>query len=1086
MLRRPVRANCMVLRHLAAAILVVRPALRHAAAHSVGRDAALERLDLLGLLSGVDGVIDARWAEGEARDTEGPEFAERYLRAGVQLALRALADLREGAGSTGLRGVRPSADMIEQRVWRALLDERGKRSMAEQGEAAGRRLEEVSTEPVSANASDIVGGNVFGSEEWWQDKETSYALFMLVAIGSVLFLVCCLETTCLRSTLLGSHLVHAVVQAETKFESAATAAGRRISAVIKPDLTEVQVIRVTPSHKRGNTFLSDWTDTQREEFWANMEKQAMTRRDPAEMTKRRRMMSKQPTRQNWDVVAFRQQTFPAMEAKGVVTIHLTRIGRCSEVVDVLVGTSEPPPSCFMAQAGKDFVEMQTVVRFEPFQTTASFEVKLLQTDVWSTTRFFLVSLKRVVSDNALLGGPSIATWGTDEDDGPTARVAILQADVFPCNIPQHRMDDPSGLWLMYYYLKDRIKERGKHFWKTLFGRMYNPVHNVLVTVYVRKLLIDWACEPAAGGSHRKAIIVTLVQFASLVILRWGDQMQTMNRGRTGAVRMLHRRQLLQKLMMIDHKETYEVHPTVWFYNALLNVESATVMGYWQAYEISMNGFALLLCLLATFVDPLHGWKVNQATLVPSLGIVIIVPISISLVMRRRERLAELLEQRMDGETAWVETFSWMCRSARDLYSLGPRELAHIESLFVDQTNQFLSRHVIARDLTNDSAWVTRWLGAIGYLMVMLWGAFRLLQEKTDGSDEYTTGDYVLLLSVYLKFGRYLNAVNMSIVKMQTAAVSIRRLAALLNLQENRSLYKDEADIELRMMEPLPEDVIELRNVRLTFPENKPGGLGPMGPINVPLNVRIPLGHLVTIHGGTEPQRMSFMAVVARILLPTEGEVLTPHHTWTVMMPAVPAELPKNLTVQETLALAGAPNIVAHSFAQVLELDPEKSVEVLAPGETQLLAIARAMLRDPEVLVLIRPFAFVATRHRTRLGRLLRVWQMGGAEGIVETLLRLSGRCLKVHDERVRPRARTLIVAGMGIPGGVIPGEASNDFSINLDKLGMSSSTYSFGAKSDLWERAWDTVSDVSPAQFGSSTRASSPLRFGSRINSPAP
>jgi len=110
------------------------------------------------------------------------------------------------------------------------------------------------------------------------------------------------------------------------------------------------------------------------------------------------------------------------------------------------------------------------------------------------------------------------------------------------------------------------------------------------------------------------------------------------------------------------------------------------------------------------------------------------------------------------------------------------------------------------------------------------------------------------------------------------------------------------------------------------------------------------------------------------------------------------------------------------------------VETLAPGDLQLLAIARAMLRDPEVLVLIRPFAYIASKHRPRLAELLRAWQTGGAERIVECLLKQQGKCLNVLEERVQPRARTLILAGPSIPGGKMPGDCSNDVKIILDAL----------------------------------------------------
>lgn len=147
---------------------------------------------------------------------------------------------------------------------------------------------------------------------------------------------------------------------------------------------------------------------------------------------------------------------------------------------------------------------------------------------------------------------------------------------------------------------------------------------------------------------------------------------------------------------------------------------------------------------------------------------------------------------------------------------------------------------------------------------------------------------------------------------------------------------------------------------------------------------------------------------------------------------------RGLTVQGCISLAGAPAIIAHSLAQILELRPERPVELLAPGDLQLLAIARAMLRDPEVLVLIRPFAYVASRKRQRLAELLRAWQTGGAERIVECLLRQQGRHLNVLEERARPRPRTLVLAGVNIPGGRMPGDCSKDVRISLSEVGDSS------------------------------------------------
>lgn len=89
-----------------------------------------------------------------------------------------------------------------------------------------------------------------------------------------------------------------------------------------------------------------------------------------------------------------------------------RSGVCRERVQVLVGTGDLKQSCFMAKAGVDYLSKQEVVVFEPGQTKALFEVELLQRKVkWSTTCFFVVTLKCVPTNNALLGGPGLAFAG---------------------------------------------------------------------------------------------------------------------------------------------------------------------------------------------------------------------------------------------------------------------------------------------------------------------------------------------------------------------------------------------------------------------------------------------------------------------------------------------------------------------------------------------------------------------------------------------------------------------------------------------------------------------------------------------------
>merc|ERR1719502_690256 len=103
------------------------------------------------------------------------------------------------------------------------------------------------------------------------------------------------------------------------------------------------------------------------------------------------------------------------------------------------------------------------------------------------------------------------------------------------------------------------------------------------------------------------------------------------------------------------------------------------------------------------------------------------------------------------------------------------------------------------------------------------------RERSQGNDEnmdFSAGDYVLLLKVYLKFGKYLAKVNDIIVKLQRAAVSIERVAHLLNLPEHRSLFASETP-PTDPKEAAVEGRIELQSIGFV-PPKRGQGLGPLG------------------------------------------------------------------------------------------------------------------------------------------------------------------------------------------------------------------------------------------------------------------
>mmetsp|Transcript_119592 Transcript_119592/g.232847 ORF Transcript_119592/g.232847 Transcript_119592/m.232847 type:complete len:228 (-) Transcript_119592:82-765(-) len=147
--------------------------------------------------------------------------------------------------------------------------------------------------------------------------------------------------------------------------------------------------------------------------------------------------------------------------------------------------------------------------------------------------------------------------------------------------------------------------------------------------------------------------------------------------------------------------------------------------------------------------------------------------------------------------------------------------------------------------------------------------------------------------------------------------------------------------------------------------------------------------------------------------PLHGEVRCSPSTWSIMLPPEALGAPPGMTVQEALALGGTLEHFTSKFAAALGLTPSATMVELTPGELQVLSIARALLRDPAVLVLVRPFAYMVPRQRAAFQQLLRVWQMGGMPEIMDCFDE-KGRAkaadaAAVSAARASKGARTLVV-----------------------------------------------------------------------------
>jgi hypothetical protein len=181
--------------------------------------------------------------------------------------------------------------------------------------------------------------------------------------------------------------------------------------------------------------------------------------------------------------------------------------------------------------------------------------------------------------------------------------------------------------------------------------------------------------------------------------------------------------------------------------------------------------------------------------------------------------------------------------------------------------------------------------------------------------------------------------------------------------------------------------------------------------------------------GSEKLCATFLALVAKVAKPTAGKVSGLASNSAVMLPGVPVDYP-DITVAQTLMLGGASKNMAINLATILELDPDAYHGRLTHGQASVLALASALLRDPEVVVCMKPFAHVFPHRRKRIEQLLRVWQKhGGAETICRLL---SGQDLEqggvVGQVEQATKMRTVVLTSDYVEHG------EDDFILHLDPM----------------------------------------------------
>jgi len=321
------------------------------------------------------------------------------------------------------------------------------------------------------------------------------------------------------------------------------------------------------------------------------------------------------------------------------------------------------------------------------------------------------------------------------------------------------------------------------------------------------------------------------------------------------------------------------------------------------------------------------------------------------------------------------------------------------------------------------------------------------------------GTFYALCKIYLAVGKYVGRLGGVFVNMQRAVVSLREVAALLNLVDQRSHRRDAlkwqrilhtGDSEASKSTTIPWIAVQFIETRIKLPgivfdkgvaflrpaEHKHGLT--FGELKLMEACTLLLGRFVHVQAQNERVLCSFLGLAAQVIHPTDhqGQFLNedyptttvPLGVRTMMLPTLPATTTAlaPITIEAQLQATGAPKRLCSALAQCLGLEPTNYTGSLHLGSAQVFAIARALLLDPDVLCACRPLALVPHEMRGKVAMILRLWQACGGLPYIAKLLGI----VEAERQPYRSSARTLVI---GNARDQLQAQQTDDF-VDLDSI----------------------------------------------------
>jgi len=412
-------------------------------------------------------------------------------------------------------------------------------------------------------------------------------------------------------------------------------------------------------------------------------------------------------------------------------------------------------------------------------------------------------------------------------------------------------------------------------------------------------------------------------------------------------------------------------------------------------DLISSAFVLVL----TDIVQLAGIVVILFTLDAPLAVVTlcILPLMWFSVQKFRSRMFQSfrLVRRKTGELN--ATLQESISGVRDIQAYGQEESS--QKSFAKVNEEQMRANVKAIDVWAVFMPVMELVGALGTVLVLLYGGYRVLEGVI------TIGTLAAFMQYSERFMQPIRALSQVYNQVQGAMAASERIFEILDMPPD---IVDKPDAHAA---PAPADAIRLENV--TF------GYDPQTPVLRSVNLEIPVGSRVALVGPTGAGKTSIINLVCRLYDPQEGRVTVDGvdlrdlslASWRERIALVPQDsFLFSGTVEENIRFgkldasraeveAAARAVGLHDMIASLPAGYDTQVNErgirFSVGQRQLISFARALLRDPDVLILDEATAHVDSESEARVQRALKELLAGRTSIIIAHRLSTVRSCDKI-------------------------------------------------------------------------------------------